>query len=270
MKRSITKFVLIIVFSAFIEGFQSLPKNKNEAIKSWSKDNLYLEAQDALSNENWDKCAKFFEILQGRYTLGSFMRQAQINIAYCEWKGNELTSAEQSVNRFIKLNPDHPSVSYAYYLKGMIHFSHESSLLNRLFSQDMSEQDPQTLQESYNAFKVIIDRFPKSRYALDAATKMRYIRKILSLHEIHIADYYYRLGAYIASINRAQTVIKEYKDVPEAIEDALDIMILSYDKINKPDLSKNAKHILITTFPKSHYIIENYKRPIIKRSWWKF
>ncbi|MDU0810132.1 MAG: outer membrane protein assembly factor BamD [Burkholderia sp.] len=256
--------------AALIASYQDLPKRQSETAKLLAKDRLYLKAQDALSSGNWDECEKYFEILQGKYTLSNFVRQAQINIAYCEWKNNDLTSAEQSINRFIQFNPDHPSTSYAYYFKGIIHFNRDSWLLNKLFSQDISERDPQTLQESFNAFKILVSRFPKSRYALDAAARMLYIRNKLALHEIYVADYYYRLGAYIAALNRAQTVIKEYRDVPKAIEDALDIMILSYDRLNKPNNSENIKHILVTLFPKSHYIIENYERSATKRAWWQF
>ena len=163
---------------------------------------------------------------------------------------------------------DHPDIPYAYYLKGMIHFNDDLGLFGRFAGQDMSERDPQALRESYDAFKVVVDRFPKSKYAPDAAARMRYIVNALASHEVHAADYYYRRGAYVAAINRAQLAIKEYKGAP-AIEDALHIMMLSYDKLNQPELAEDTKRVLAGTFPDSPYITGR-TRAGAKKSWWQF
>lgn len=150
----------------------------------------------------------------------------------------------------------------------MIHFNDDLGLFGRFAGQDMSERDPQALRESYDAFKVVVDRFPKSKYAPDAAARMRYIVNALASHEVHAADYYYRRGAYVAAINRAQLAIKEYKGAP-AIEDALHIMILSYDKLNQPELAEDTKRVLAGTFPDSPYITGR-TRAGAKKSWWQF
>lgn len=97
---------------------------------------------------------------------------------------------------------------------------------------------------------------------------MRYIVNALASHEVHAADYYYRRGAYVAAINRAQLAIKEYKGAP-AIEDALHIMMLSYDKLNQPELAEDTKRVLAGTFPDSPYITGR-TRAGAKKSWWQF
>lgn len=205
-----------VAAAALIAGCHGLPQKQDETA-TWSNNKLYSEAQDALSGGDWGKCAKYFESLQGRDPFGHFAQQAQINVAYCNWKDNEAAAADQAVDRFIQLHPDHPDIPYAYYLKGMIHFNDDLGLFGRFSGQDMSERDPQALRESYDAFKVVVDRYPKSKYAPDAAARMRYIVNALASHEVHAADYYYRRGAYVAAINRAQLAIKDYKGAP-AIE----------------------------------------------------
>jgi len=97
---------------------------------------------------------------------------------------------------------------------------------------------------------------------------MRYIVNALASHEVHAADYYYRRGAYVAAINRAQLAIKDYKGAP-AIEDALHIMVLSYQKLNQPQLAEDTKRVLAGTFPDSPYITGR-ARPGTKKSWWQF
>jgi outer membrane protein assembly factor BamD len=249
-----------------VTGCHGLPQKTDETV-TWSNNKLYSEAQDALTGGDWGKCAKYFEALQGRDPFGHFAQQAQINVAYCNWKDNEPAAADQAIDRFIKLHPDHPDIAYAYYLKGMIHFNDDLGLFGRFSGQDMSERDPKSLRESYDAFKIVVDKYPDSKYAPDAAARMRYIVNALASYEVHAADYYYRRGAYVASINRAQRAIKEYKNAP-AIEDALHLMMLSYTKLNEPKLAEDSRRVLAATFPDSPYITGR-ARPGTKKAWWQ-
>jgi outer membrane protein assembly factor BamD len=252
---------------ALVAGCHGLPQKTDETA-SWPNAKLYSEAQDALNGRDYSKCAKYFEALEGRDPFGHFAQQAQINVAYCNWKDSETAAADTAVDRFIQLHPGHPDISYAYYLKGMIHFNDDLGLFGRFSGQDMSERDPKALRESYDAFKVVVDKYPDSKYAPDAAARMRYIVNALASHEVHTADYYYRRGAYVASINRAQLALKEYRNAP-AIEDALHLMILSYSKLNQPQLADDTKRVLAGTFPDSPYIT-GHVRPGQKKSWWQF
>ncbi|WP_179404637.1 outer membrane protein assembly factor BamD [Burkholderia guangdongensis] len=265
--RTVAVRVALAAAAALIAGCHGLPQKQDETV-AWSNNKLYSEAQDALTSGDWSKCAKYFESLQGRDPFGQFAQQAQINVAYCDWKDNETAAADQAIDRFIQLHPDHPDISYAYYLKGMIHFNDDLGLFGRFSGQDMSERDPQSLRESYDAFKTVVDKYPKSKYAPDAAARMRYIVNALASHEVHAADYYYRRGAYVAAINRAQSAIQQFKGAP-AIEDALHIMILSYQKLNEPQLAEDTKRVLAGTFPDSPYIT-GHARPGTKKAWWQF
>jgi outer membrane protein assembly factor BamD len=246
------QFMALAAGVAIVAGCHGLPEKTDETA-TWNNGKLYSEAQEALDGRDWGKCAKYFENLEGRDPFGHFAQQAQINVAYCDWKDSETASADEAIDRFIKLHPDHPQIDYAYYLKGMIHFNDDLGLFGRFSGQDMSERDPKSLRESYDAFKVVVDRFPQSKYAPDAAQRMRYIVNALASHEVHAADYYYRRGAYVAAVNRAQLAIREYKNTP-ATEDALHIMMLSYAQLDQPELAADTKRVLAATFPDSPYV----------------
>jgi outer membrane protein assembly factor BamD len=256
---------------AVVAACHGLPEKTDETA-TWNNNKLYTEAQDALSSGDWSKCAKYFESLEGRDPFGHFAQQAQINVAYCSWKDGENDAADEAIDRFIRLHPDHPDIAYAYYLKGMIHFNDDLGLFGRFSGQDMSERDPKSLREAYDAFKQVVDKYPQSKYAPDSAQRMRYIVNALASHEVHVADYYYRRGAYVAAINRAQLTITQYKSAP-AIEDALHIMILSYQKLDQPQLADDTRRVLASTFPDSPYIT-GHARPSngnssSKAPWWQ-
>jgi outer membrane protein assembly factor BamD len=265
--RNIARYLACALAVALVAACHGLPEKTDETA-TWTNNKLYNEANDALTGGDFGKCAKYFEALEGRDPFGHFAQQAQINVAYCNWKDGETAAADQAIDRFIQLHPDHPDIAYAYYLKGMIHFNDDLGLFGRFSGQDMSERDPKSLRESYDAFKVVVDKYPQSKFAPDAAQRMRYIVNALASHEVHAADYYYRRGAYVAAINRAQLAIKEYKNAP-AIEDALHIMILSYQKLDQPQLADDTRRVLAGTFPDSPYIT-GHQRPGTEKSWWQF
>ncbi|APA84936.1 outer membrane protein assembly factor BamD [Paraburkholderia sprentiae WSM5005] len=265
--RKVAGYVACAAAVVAIAACHGLPEKTDETA-TWPNNKLYTEANDALTGGDFGKCAKYFEMLEGRDPFGHFAQQAQINVAYCNWKDNENAAADQAIDRFIQLHPDHPDIAYAYYLKGMIHFNDDLGLFGRFSGQDMSERDPKSLRESYDAFKVVVDRFPNSKYAPDAAQRMRYIVNALASHEVHTADYYYRRGAYVAAINRAQLALREYKNAP-AIEDALHIMILSYEKLNNQQLADDTRRVLAGTFPDSPYVTGRARAGTAK-SWWQF
>jgi len=261
------KLAALFAAALIIAGCSALP-DKTDETATWASQKLYSEAQGALDSKDWGKCVKYFETLEGRDPFGPFAQQAQINIAYCNWRDNEQEAATKAIDRFIRLHPDHPSIDYAYYLKGLITFNDDLGLFGRFSHQDLSERDPQALRDSYDSFKVVVDKFPQSKYAPDAAQRMRYIVNALASHEVHTAQYYYNRGAYIAAVNRAQTAVKTYQNAP-AIEDALHIMVLSYQKLGETKLADDAQRVLAATFPDSSYLPGHVAKNAAGKPWYQ-
>jgi outer membrane protein assembly factor BamD len=132
--------------------------------------------------------------------------------------------------------------------------------------QDLSERDQKASKESFEAFKELTTRFPDSKYSADARQRMVYIVNSLAQYEVHVARYYYKRGAYVAAINRAQVALTEYRAVP-ALEEALFIMYKSYDALNMPELRDDAKRVLEKTYPQTEYLSRGFKPDL--SPWWK-
>ncbi len=175
-----------------------------------------------------------------------------------------------SINRFIQLHPGHPEIDYAYYLKGLITFNDNLGFFASFSGQDLSERDPKASKDAFEAFKTLSTRYPNSKYTPDALDRMRYIVNSLAESDVNAARFYFRRGAYIASINRAQNAIKEYDRAP-AIEEALYLMVKSYDALGMKDLSADTMRVFTTNFPQSD-IFQTGKRISItarEASWWQ-
>ena len=109
------------------------------------------------------------------------------------------------------------------------------------------------MKESFVAFKELAQKFPESRYAEDARARMRYLSNALGMYEVHVARYYYNRGAFVAAANRAQASLLSYPAVP-ANEDALDVLVKSYDKLGLAQLADDSRRILEKTYPQSKYL----------------
>ena len=211
---------------------------------------LYAEAKDALDSGQYDLAIKRYETLEARFPYGRYSQQGQLEIAYAYYKQGEQASAVAAAERFMKLHPNHPNVDYAYYLKGLAYFNEDLGILARVSRQDRTERDPKAARESFDAFKDLAQRFPQSKYTPDALARMKYLVNALASHEVHVARWYIRRGAYVAAANRAQTALKNYPEAPGQ-EEALLIMIQAYDALGMADLRDDTERVLKKNFPDS-------------------
>jgi len=232
----------------------------------WTPDRLYAEARDELSTGNRQAAIKLLEKLESRYPFGRWAEQAQLDIAWIQFKDGERALSLAAVDRFMKLHPNHPALDYALYLKGLVNFNEQEGLLARFGSQDLSERDQAALRESFDAFKELVSRFPESRYAPDAEARMRYLVNSMARGKVHIARYYYNRGAYVAAANRAQEVIRDYQDAP-ALEEALYLLARSYEKLGLNDLRADAERVLRRSFPDSELLTKGFQED--NRRWWQ-
>jgi outer membrane protein assembly factor BamD len=226
---------------------------------SWSPNKIYSEARDESSSGAYDKAISLFEKLEGRAAGTSLAQQAQLEKAYAQYKGGEQAQAIATLNRFIKLHPASPALDYALYLKGLVNFNDNLGLFGKLIQQDLSERDQKAAKESFESFKELVTRFPDSRYAADATLRMGYTINSLAQSAVHVARYYYSRGAYVAAINRAQTAIADYRDVP-ALEEAVYIVYKSYEALGMTQLRDDTKRIIEKTYPQGEYLTKGFKK----------
>lgn len=232
----------------------------------WSPNKIYSEARDEASTGSFDKAVPLYEKLEGRAAGTPLAQQAQLEKAYSQYKSGEKAQAIGTLDRFIKLHPASEGVDYALYLKGLVNFNENLGLFSWVAKQDLSERDQKAAKDSFEAFRELVTRFPESKYTPDAEKRMRYIVNSLAQYEVHVARYYYERGAYVAAINRAQNAISEYKEVP-AQEDALYIMMLSYERLNMNDMAADAKRVLEASYPNTTLLSKGFRRE--DKPWWK-
>jgi outer membrane protein assembly factor BamD len=240
MRHSLAVFLLLTLTACSI--FDPLPDG-SAPTKYQSAEENYNQAKTELNDGNYETAIKLYETLQSRYPYGRYAQQALLEIAYAYYRQGEAESSVSAADRFIKQYPNNPHVDYAYYVKGLANFNGEISIVRSIGGQDPTERDPKAAQDSFAAFKDLVTRFPNSKYAPDSRLRMYYLVNALAKHELHVASYYLRRGAYIAAANRAQGVLTQYPNSPST-RDALEILAQAYDAMDMTDLRDDARRVL--------------------------
>jgi outer membrane protein assembly factor BamD len=264
MRHSLAVFLLLTLTACSI--FDPLPTGEpSDATSRMTAEQLYQKGKSNLDDGDYSSAIKSYEALQSRFPYGQYAQQSMLEMAYAYYRTGEPDPAISTADRFIKQFPNHPHVDYAYYVKGLATFNGQTTLLNTISGQDAAERDPQSQKDSFNAFKELITRFPNSIYTPDARVRMEYLTNEMARHELHIAEYYLRRGAYIAALNRAQGILTEYPTSPST-RPALDVIIKSYDAMGMTKLRDDAKRVLASN---STPDLNNNAGATAKR-WWQF
>jgi outer membrane protein assembly factor BamD len=253
--------VLAALVAACGSTSEKIDPNSTQAVEK-----LYAEGKDELESGAYDRAAKIFERVEGRAAGTLLAQQAWLDLAYAQHRGNDRAAALATLDRFIKLHPSSPALDYAYYLRGIANFNDNLGILSSLSRQDLSERDQQASRDAYQSFRQVVDQFPQSRYAADAKLRMDYIVNALAEYELHVSRYYYRRGAYVAAANRAQQVLLEYPQTP-ATEEALYLMMTSYQELGLDVLRADAQRVLEKNFPSSRFLRDGTNQR--QRAWWQ-
>ncbi|MCA0176066.1 MAG: outer membrane protein assembly factor BamD [Proteobacteria bacterium] len=231
-----------------------------------SAEKLYKDAKDEMASGSWDAATKLLERVEGRAGGTLLAQQAQIDLAYAHWKGGDKAQALSTLDRFIRLNPSSPAMDYALYLRGLVNFNDNMGFLSGLSRQKLSERDQKASLDAYQSFRQLTEQFPNSQYAADARLRMDYIVNALAEYEVLVARYYFRRGVYLGAVNRAQYALKTYPQAP-ALEEALYIMMQSYDKLGLEPLRDDARLVLAANFPDSRFLTRGLDEE--DKPWWQ-
>ena len=224
---------------------------------------LYDQAQSRLKSASYSTAIISLESLESRFPFGRYAEQAQAELIYAYYMNSQFEASESAAQRFINLHPRHSHTGYAYYMKGLAAFTDDAGLFTRYFQSDLAKREISMAQKSFDELSEFISRYPNSKYVPHAKQRMIYLRNLLAEHEIYVADFYMKRGAYLAAVGRAKYVIEHLPNTPQTPY-ALSILIEAYEILNYPELRDINLKVLNSNFPEFDI---NQNLSVKKRSW---
>jgi outer membrane protein assembly factor BamD len=208
---------------------------------------LYERGFDAMNASNFAGAIQYFNALEARYPFSPETRQAQLDLIYLYYRSQQPEQAIDAAEEFERENPTHERLDYALYMRGLVLFDQAPNIIEKLLRVDLSLRPPKDTLRSFSTFQELIRRFPDSEYVPDARQRMVFLRNRLAEFENHVADYYFRRGAYVAAINRAKYALEHYPEAPQ-LEKTLQVLVLAYEELGMRDLAADARRVLRDSF----------------------
>ncbi len=266
MRNVLVRIVLVVLVISLSSCSLFHRGKKGDPLDTLPVGELYQKGVDALNSGNNNVATHAFERLVARFPFGAYTEQAQLNLAYAQFKSNKPDDAYSTINRFIKTYPTHKHIDYAYYLRGLINFDRSGGFIERYVGLDMTKRDQSNLRQSFDDFGALVTRYPQSRYTADARLHMVYLRNMMAKSELNIALFYLKRNAFVAAANRAKTVVETYPQSAQ-VGDALAIMVESYRKLGQDTLAGDTERVLKLNYPDHPYFKGHW--PPYRSNWWK-
>ena len=258
-KRNIS-LLSIFILSIMISSCSSNEEMPDERLL---EKELYDQAQFRLKDGSYSMAIRSLEALESRFPFGRYAEQAQAELIYAYYMNSQFEASQSAAERFINLHPRHTHSGYAYYMKGLASFTDDSGLFSRYFQSDLAKREVVMAQQSFDELSDFIARYPDSKYVPHAKQRMIYLRNLLAQHEVYVADFYMKRGAYLAAIGRAKYVIEHLPNTPQTPY-ALSILVEAYGLMEYEELRKINLEILNSNYPNFN-IQEN--ESVTERSW---
>jgi outer membrane protein assembly factor BamD len=251
---------VFLVSLALLSGCQSrVTKNA----KRLNAEQLYAAAHKAMVSNDYSAAIKQYEALTSRFPFTNSAKQARIDLIYAYYRKGEKETAVDTADQFLRENPTHPRIDYAWYMKGLIYFERTPYAVERFFGVDMAKRPPSDAIKSVNAFSTVVTQYPNSEYAHDALKRMTYLRNRLAEYEVNVARWYVKRGAYIAAARRAEGVLEQYDGAP-AEQPALAILLYCYQRLGYNELAAHVQRVYDYNYP-ARTVAANERG----RRWWQ-
>ena len=239
---------LLVILALSLGGCSLFGSDEVEVDVMSGEQQMYRQAQRYIDNSNFSLAVQTLQQLESRYPFGKYAEQAQLELIYAHHASFQNEEAIEAADRFIRLHPQHPSVDYAFYMKGVAAYDLNEDFFSSLVPTDDSRRDVSRVREAFGEFSTLLARYPDSRYAQDARARMVYIRNMLARHEIHVANYYFKRGAYMAALKRGQNVVENMQGTT-AVADGLAVMAQAYILLELPNLANDTARVLCLNYP---------------------
>jgi outer membrane protein assembly factor BamD len=212
-----------------------------------SAENLYLKAREEFATQQYKIAVKSFEEVERQHPSSEWAVNAQVMSAFSSYQAEDYDTAISTLDRFVKLYPNHESTPYAYYLNAICYYEQITDVGR---DQKVTEQAMQALRE-------VIRRFPDSEYARDAKIKLDLTQDHLAGKEMQVGRYYLTRDEYLAAINRFRFVAENFQTTSH-VPEALHRLVECYLKLGVVDEATRYASVLGYNFPNSIWYRDSY------------
>ena len=243
MIKLIKKYLITLKIISLVFLLSNCSSTKsNKEISPLSDIQIYSKGLASLKKGNLSEATLEFDNVFLNYPFSSLASKSELMSAYSHYQNNQIKKAVSKLSSFIEMNPKGKLTEYAHYLLGMCYYAQVSN----------ENRDPGASIKSLNYFKLIITKYPGTKYAKDAKVKIQFLKNILAKNELNIGKFYLRKGAPASSIKRFKSILQNYQNtsvIPETLYRLSEAFVML--GLKNEAIKSNA--LLDYNFPKSDW-----------------
>ncbi|MDB4019691.1 outer membrane protein assembly factor BamD [Planktomarina temperata] len=202
--------ILLCFLTVAIPGCSALKSKPKIDIDTYSAKEIYDLAEDRLAKKRPQDAAKYFSEIERLYPYSEWAKRGLIMQAYSYHKDQDYENSRSAAQRYIDFFPAAEDAAYAQYILALSYYDQISEVGR---DQDVTVK---ALQE----LRLLIERYPDSKYAKDSAEKFDMAFSFLAAKEMEVGRYYLQRGYYTSAVNRFRKVVQEFRtteQTPEAL-----------------------------------------------------
>jgi outer membrane protein assembly factor BamD len=200
--------VFPLVVLSFICGCNTVKGWFTSKPKDQPPDVLADQGIKELKKKNYEDAIDTFEKVKDRYPYSDQALLAQIKLADAYFYKKKYEEALQAYKDFEKLHPTNKAVPYCVYRQGLCFYRQRSTI----------DRDQTFTTKAMEEFQRLKKKYPQCDYISKADKFIAQCRQDLGEHEFYIANFYYKTKHYQAALERYQTVVQEYPELPQKAE----------------------------------------------------
>jgi outer membrane protein assembly factor BamD len=245
--KYLSVFIIIVLLNSCSKEEKEISFIK-ESDQNLEMITAYKEGYEALNNNDPYFAANKFLEAELLFPQSKWASRSSLMASYSYYMQNFHAEALSNLERFLKTYPNDPDIAYAHYLMAVCFYE----------TIEDEKRDTGPLIKAKNKFIFIIDKYPKTDFALDAEFKLGLIEDLLASKEMYLGRHYMKKSKWIAAINRFKYVIEEY-DETIFVEEALHRLVEINYKIGLLNESQKYANVLGYNYLSSKWYKKSYK-----------
>ena len=240
--------IALVLTACLVAGCGSLfGSDKAALVNNDPPDVIYGQAEAMVDKGKYKEAARQYEEVDINHPYSQEARRAIVMAAYAYYRAGQYDDAVSAADRYLTLHPGTQESDLAQNIVGMSYYD-----------QALDPKRDQTYaRRALAAYDTLIQRYPNSRYAAEAANRARVLRDLLAANEMQIGRYYLRKNNFLAAINRFRTVVTTYQTT-EQVEEALMRLTEAYMALGIVNEAQTAAAVLGHNFPDSRWYKHAY------------
>ncbi len=202
-------------------------------LENYSAKEIYDRGEFELQRRRPGKAAFFFGEIERLYPYSEWAKRGVIMQAFAYHQDKDYENSRAAAQRYIDFYPADEDAAYAQYLLALSYYDQ---------IDDVGRDQGLTFQ-ALQALRVVIERYPDSIYAKEAALKFDLAFDHLAAKEMEIGRYYLRRGHFAAAIKRFRVVVEDFQTTTHTAE-ALYRLVEGYLSLGLVDEAQAAGAIL--------------------------